>query len=63
MTATGQEWPSLPAGPQSRQMYMATPQFYNYYNPYVMMPVVYPYQASGFPIVHSAAGNTKISLI
>jgi hypothetical protein len=43
-------------------MYVATPQFYNYYNPYAsMMPVVYSYQASGFPIFHPAAGNTKIS--
>ncbi|XP_046656955.1 uncharacterized protein LOC124350022 isoform X2 [Daphnia pulicaria] len=63
MTATGQDWPSLPAAPQSRQMYVATPQFYNYYNPYAsMMPVVYSYQASGFPIFHPAAGESVVEV-
>lgn len=56
MTATGQDVLSPSAERQSRQMYVATPQFYNYYNPYVMMPVVYPHQASAFPIYPASSG-------
>lgn len=35
---------------QSRQMLVVPPTFYNYYNPYSVMPAVYPYPASVFPI-------------
>ena len=55
MTATGQEVLSPSAERQSRQMFVANPQFYNYYNPYVMMPMVYPHQASAFPIYPASA--------
>ncbi|EFX84216.1 hypothetical protein DAPPUDRAFT_301328 [Daphnia pulex] len=56
MTATGQDVLSPSAERQSRQMFVSTPQFYNYYNPYaMMMPVVYPHQASAFPIYPAAA--------